>query len=107
MEQHLDTTGTPKGATLSLPRIDVPTALALVSCELGRATDLFGPMASEHEGYAVIKEEFEELWDVIKSKPLRFDRDGIVARETSKRKEAVQLAAMAMRFLIDCCTDEA
>lgn len=61
--------------------------------ELLSATGKFGPFASAHEGYAVLKEEVEELWDEIKGGQ---DRDRM-------REEAVQVAAMAMRFVLDCC----
>lgn len=45
---------------------------------------------SPHEGYAVIKEEVDELWDAVKANDL-----------TAARIEAVQVAAMALRFLTD------
>ena len=61
-----------------------------VWCELKRATSKFGPFNSAHEGYAVIKEELEELWDFVK-----------INNTNEARKEAVQVAAMAIRFLID------
>lgn len=63
-----------------------------VLAELVKARAAHVPMTSIHEGHAVIREEFEELWDEIKMK----NPDGIRIR-----KEAVQLAAMALRFLID------
>jgi|GEM_PF-5944413 len=52
------------------------------------------PLRSAHEGYAVILEELDELWEEIKRK----DRD-----KKRMRAEAVQVAAMATRFLIDVC----
>jgi|SRR6202035_1595363 len=61
-----------------------------VLAELDRATALFGPFHSAHEGYAVMLEEFEELWDEIKAN-----------NAINTRKEAIQVAAMALRFLMD------
>lgn len=69
-------------------RIDA--ALALVRVELIRATSRFGPFASTHEGYAVILEELDEMWDEIKAN-----------RPDAACREAVQVAAMATRFLVD------
>ena len=37
--------------------------LAEVSAELERAERAFPPFNSPHEGYAVIAEELDELWD--------------------------------------------
>lgn len=49
---------------------------------------------SAHEGYALILEEMDELWDEIKKHPSR-------RSDLKMAKEASQLAAMAMRFLVD------
>lgn len=65
--------------------------------ELIKASAKFPPMNSGHEGYAVIKEELEELWKEVKKYPR--------APKTLMRKEAVQIAAMAIRFVIDCCEE--
>jgi len=66
--------------------------------ELNRAIRLHPPMRGPHEGYALILEELEELWEEIKRKTI--DRDRM-------RREAVQVAAMAMRFVADvCCAPE-
>ena len=64
--------------------------------ELKRAQTLFPPFHSEHEGYAVLLEEVDELWDEVK---------GHVGQErrTAMRREAIQVAAMALRFLLDVC----
>lgn len=72
------------------------TAIKLVTDELNRATAAHGPLNSTHEGYAVLKEELDELWDEIKA------NQGTTHRGVS---EAVQTAAMAIRYLIDL-TDE-
>lgn len=71
-------------------------ALALVKEELECATLKFGHFASCHEGYAIIKEELDELWAAIKDQKVDH---GHIARE------AEQVAAMAIRFLVDLCDD--
>lgn len=65
-----------------------------VQRELERATTLYSSFHSDHEGHSVIREEFEELWDEIKLK---------VPDKKRMREEATQLAAMAMRFVLDRC----
>ncbi len=65
-----------------------------VAKELSTAQRAFPPMNSYHEGYAILLEEVDELWAEIKPKPARRDKDAI-------RREAVQVAAMALRFLHD------
>lgn len=70
-------------------------ALALVEDECARATRKHGPMRSHHEAFAVLKEEVDELWaDVMR------DRHGDASRE------AIQVAAMAVRMLVDVSTWE-
>lgn len=64
-----------------------------------RASEKFGPFHSPHEGIAVIREEFEELWDEIKKK--QTDRSLTLMRE-----ECIQVGAMALRFLVDLCPVE-
>ena len=68
-------------------------AFTLVVTELSKATEEFGSFGNYHEGYAVIKEEFDELWDEIKGEQ----------RKPQLELEAKQVAAMAIRFLVDCC----
>lgn len=60
--------------------------------EYQEALKTYGPFASPHEGYAIIKEELDELWYEIKHGQSK------LAMEI----EATQIAAMAMRFVIDC-----
>lgn len=60
--------------------------------ELDKATAKFGPFASAHEGYAVLQEEVDELWQEVKH-----------GSRNRQREEAIQVAAMALRFLIDVC----
>lgn len=71
--------------------------LDLILEEYIRATSKFPrPFSSGHEGYGVIKEELDELWDEIK-------QDGGKQR---KKEEAVQLAAMAVRFIAELCKED-
>lgn len=67
--------------------------------ELGRARRCFPAFHSAHEGFAVLKEEVDELWDEVKARP---------GGERTKlmREEAIQVAAMALRFIVDCCEEE-
>jgi hypothetical protein len=76
--------------------MDVDSANNLILAELVKARSRFPIMASYHEGYAILLEEVEELWSEIKQNPK--DRDAVAIRE-----EAMQVAAMAMRFLVDLC----
>lgn len=62
--------------------------------EVERASALHAPMVNNHEGYAVILEELDELWDEIKAHKSN-------ERTPKMRKEAIQVAAMAIRFIHD------
>jgi len=50
-----------------------------------------------HHGAAVIREEYEELWDEVKKK--EWDKKAM-------RKEAIQVATTAIRFVIDLIDNE-
>ncbi len=68
----------------------------LIRNEFLDAAGRFEPFHSEHEGIAVIREEYMELEKEVFLNPTKRDR---ARMET----EAKQLGAMALRFLIDCC----
>lgn len=65
-------------------------ALSEIGAEFLRARGKFNPMRGPHEGYAVILEELDELWDAVK----RNDN-------AHARKEAKQVAAMALAFMLE------
>lgn len=63
--------------------------------EVIRAKGMFPEnFVNQHEGYAVLLEEVDELWDEIKKNQKVYDLD-------KQRKEATQAAAMLMRFLVE------
>lgn len=67
-------------------------ALAAVEKECLTACVRYPEFNSAHEGYAVLLEEVDDLWDEVKK------RD-----PAAMRTEAIQVAAMALRFLVDVC----
>jgi len=76
--------------------------------EVMRARDVHGPKEfnSIHEGYAVLLEEVDELWDEVKKNPTKAYHDHFDAKGKHKlemRKEAIQVAAMAIRFAAEVC----
>jgi len=70
--------------------------LDLIEEEYKKAFATHGSFRSPHEGYAIIKEEMDELWDEVKKKPL------VARSRPAMKNEAKQVAAMALRFMIDC-----
>ena len=69
-------------------------AMCLVVEEYEKAAELFPAFRSAHEGIAIIKKEYDELWDEIKKKHGDLGSHKL-------REEAAHLTAMGMRFLID------
>ena len=60
--------------------------------EVRRAQAKHTPMHSPHEGWAVIREELDELWEHV-----RHD----TGRTPEARHEALQVAAMGVRYVLD------
>ena len=69
--------------------------LKQVEKEYEKARLKFPPFYSTHEGYGVIKEEFDELWDEIRREK------GTHTCTKKMKKEAIQLAAMSLAFIFD------
>lgn len=69
-------------------------ALKDIEKEYNKARIHHPAMNSGHEGYAVIKEELDELWDNIKAN---------VGDSPASRKEAIQIAAMALAYVLEVC----
>lgn len=89
--------------TLSLDQIfkelTLDLLLSQVRGEVKTAIQNWPPFNSAHEGFSVLKEEVDELWDEVKIK--QKDR-----QLTLMRKEALQVAAMAIRFALEVCNEE-
>jgi NTP pyrophosphatase (non-canonical NTP hydrolase) len=83
--------------TLSRPTL--PFLLADVAKELSTAQSNWPPANSPHEAYAILLEEVDELWDHVKTKQSKRDLSAM-------RKEAIQVAAMAIRFALEVCDEE-
>lgn len=62
--------------------------------ELLLAVSHYNSMANPHDGWARIREEVDELWDEVKTREQPVER---------MRAEAIQVGAMAMRFILDVC----
>ena len=74
---------------------DIDIILADVKDELTSAIDRFESFHNGHEGYAVLLEEVDELWDVVKTN----------GSNEAMTEEAIQVAAMAVRFVLDVCME--
>jgi len=94
--------------------MDLGDALKLIGDEYIEASMEFPKFNSFHEGYSILKEEVDELWEEIKNKNVidNIGDDGKISEFVIKpdvrqiEKEAVQVGAMAVRFLIDLCGDK-
>lgn len=69
-------------------------AISKILNEYNNAAIKYPGFHSNHEGYAVIKEEVDELWDEVKkSKAVRGNKE--------MEKELIQIGAMVVRYLND------
>lgn len=78
--------------------MDQETAIKLIEAELESAMKKFPLFNSSHEGYAVMLEEMDELWHEIK-----FNKNP--QSMVNQKNEAVQIGAMAVKFLMSCCKE--
>jgi hypothetical protein len=65
-----------------------------VELEYIAARKKFKPFNSTHEGYAVLAEELDELWDLVK-------RNKGYRMMPGMERECIQIAAMALAFILD------
>lgn len=79
------------------PNIEALNSLISINNEYIRAkTKHPGEFHNLHEGYAVLLEEVDELWDEVKKK---------VPDMKNVKLEAIQIAAMALRIVTELCKD--
>ena len=67
-----------------------------VSDELDKALRRWPKWTDAHQGWAKLFEEVDELWDEVKLKETK-------RNPKRMRKEAIQVAAMALRFALEVC----
>ncbi len=79
--------------------MDRDEVLKRVRIEVLNAQQAWPPMNSAHEAFAVLAEEVDELWDHVKTNQKKRDLEAM-------RKEAIQVAAMAVRFAAEVCGEE-
>ena len=82
---------------ISEENIKFVNTLGEITEEFLSATNKFEKFNSAHEGYAILLEEVDELWDNVKLNQDTVDRTEMIKHET------IQVAAMAIRLLYDCC----
>jgi hypothetical protein len=80
------------------PDGDLGDAAAGAYHEAEQASLKWPPMNSAHEAFAILKEEVDELWDHVKTNQKKRDLSAM-------RNEALQVAAMALRFAAEVCTE--
>lgn len=74
----------------------IDSVLAEIRVEVQKALTKHAPIHSPHEGSSVIREEFEELWAHVMAD---------TGRTSAARKEALQVAAMGIRYILELCGD--
>lgn len=69
-------------------------ALREIAGELARVMARRPEFNSPHEGWAVLREEVDELWEHVRSD---------TGRTVEARDEAIQIAAVAVRYAAELC----
>lgn len=87
-EQHRDLMRSPLGVASADALLEALSAKVLWPREFYNA----------HEAWAVLREEVDELWDEVKVNQKRRDL-------VKMRKEAIQVAAVALRFASEVCNE--
>lgn len=70
-----------------------------IAKEAERSEAFYGDFNSSHEAYAVMLEELDEVWEIVRKKSDKRDYEEL-------KKELVQVCAMGVRFIKSCCEKE-
>jgi len=79
--------------------LEIPRSVHFAMKELEQAQNNWPAFNSAHEGFAVLQEEFEELKAHVWTNQKKRDLEAMY-------KEAIQVAAMALRFAEEVCGEE-
>lgn len=101
-EQQVELQARKRKQNMTIKSTVYPGVLLEVGNELNSAREHHADMHSAHEGWAVIKEELDELWEEVRTNTHN-SVEHIKLRKESMRAEALQVAAMAIRFIEDVC----
>lgn len=72
-----------------------------IDSEVQRAMQIHSTFYSDHHAYAVMLEELEEYWELVKLNPAKLSEEKQRKRNHDMQKELIQLAAMCIRATID------
>ena len=78
---------------------EINITMMQIKDEVDKAKRNWPPFNSAHEGFAVLLEEVDELKDHVWTKQSNRDLNEM-------KKEAIQVAAMAIRFATEICSEE-
>ncbi len=67
--------------------------------EASKAMEIWPAFNSAHEGFSILKEEVDELWEHVRTNQKKRDLEAM-------KTEALQVAAMALRFATEVCNEE-
>lgn len=85
-------------ATQTWPKGYLGEVVSLAYSEAHRAAMNWPTYNSAHEGFAILAEEVDELWDHVKTNQKKRNLEAM-------RKEAIQVAAVALRFAAEVCDE--
>lgn len=74
------------------PKLSVEDVFGQIQIELEKVKKKHKPFNSPHEGWAIMLEEVDELWEHVRAN---------TGRGVEAKKEAIQIAVAAIRYITD------